>query len=152
MSGEVATPGRMIPERTEHNRSFWTGGADGRLHVPYCEPCARWILPPQPDCPDCGAALDARAVSGDGTVFTYTVNHHPFNPAVPPPYVIAIVELVEQEDLRLAANIVDCEPDSVTIGMPVEVRFERHDFEDDTVFAPAFAPRLDGAAETVARS
>jgi uncharacterized OB-fold protein len=141
MSGDVAAPGRMIPERTEHNRSFWTGGADGRLQVPYCEPCARWILPPQPDCPDCGAALVAREVSGDGTVFTYTVNHHPFNPAVPPPYVIAIVELVEQEDLRLAANIVDCEPDSVTTGMPVEVRFERHDFEDDTVFAPVFAPR-----------
>ena len=42
-------------------------------------------------------------MSGAGTVFTFTVNGHPFNPAVPPPYVIAIVELVEQADLRLAA-------------------------------------------------
>lgn len=80
-------------------------------------------------------------MSGNGTVFTYTVNHHPFNPAVPPPYVIAIVELVEQADLRLAANIVGCEPDSVTIGMPVAVRFESQQSPDGTAFVPVFEPR-----------
>jgi uncharacterized OB-fold protein len=141
MSGEVAAPGRMIPELTPSNRDFWTGGVDGRLHVPYCESCTRWVLPPEVACPHCDAALTPRAVSGDGTVFTYTVNVHSFNPAVPPPYVIAIVELAEQKDLRLAANIVDCEPDSVTIGMPVAVRFERQPVGDDTAFVPVFAPR-----------
>jgi uncharacterized OB-fold protein len=140
MSGEVAAPGRMIPELTEHNRSFWTGGADGRLHIPYCQACARWVLPPEADCPGCDTALVTRAVSGNGTVFTYTVNHHPFNPAVPPPYVIAIVELAEQDDLRLAANIVDCEPDSVSVGMPVTVRFERQDVAGEAVFVPVFGP------------
>jgi uncharacterized OB-fold protein len=80
-------------------------------------------------------------VSGEGTVFTYTVNRHAFNPAVPPPYVIAIVELADQKDLRLAANIVGCEPDSVAIGMPVVVGFERQATADDTVFIPVFAPR-----------
>lgn len=138
MSG--AAPGRMLPELTDHNRAFWTGGADGRLHVPYCEPCARWVLPPDAVCPRCDAALGSRPVSGAGTVFTYTVNHHPFNPAVPPPYVIAIVELVEQDDLRVAANIVDCQPDSVTVGMAVSVRFEEHHGADGSVFVPVFAP------------
>jgi hypothetical protein len=73
-------------------------------------------------------------------VFTYTVNYQPFNPAVPVPYVIAIVALDEQADLRIAANIVDCEPDSVYVGLPVEVRLER-DVVDDSVFVPVFAPR-----------
>ena len=141
MSGEVAAPGRMLPELTAHNREFWTGGVDGRLHIPYCESCGRWVLPPEADCPHCDATLGARAVSGEGTVFTYTVNHHSFNPTVPSPYVIAIVELVEQSDLRLAANIVDCEPDSVTIGMPVAVRFEKQETADGTAFVPVFAPR-----------
>lgn len=141
MSGETAAPGRMTPEITEHNRAFWTGGFDGRLHVPYCESCARWVLPPEADCPHCDAPLGTRAVSGDGTVFTYTVNHHPFNPAVPPPYVIAIIELAEQRDLRLAANVVDCEPDSVAIGMPVSVAFEEQPGADGPVFVPVFAPR-----------
>ncbi|MCW2514728.1 MAG: putative nucleic-acid-binding protein containing a Zn-ribbon [Mycobacterium sp.] len=146
MSGEVAAPGRMIPELTADVREFWTGGADGRLHVPYCESCARWTLPPEDACPRCDAPLASRPVSGDGTVFTYTVNQHAFNPAVPPPYVIAIVELAEQDDLRLAANIVDCEPDSITIGMPVTVRFERQPVADDTAFVPVFAPDTDRSA------
>jgi uncharacterized OB-fold protein len=60
---------------------------------------------------------------------------------VPPPYVIAIVELAEQTGLRVVTNIVDCEPDSVIIGMSVEVRFEEHALDGDTVFAPVFAPR-----------
>jgi uncharacterized protein len=81
-------------------------------------------------------------VSGRGTVFTYTVNYQPFNPEVPVPYVIAIVELEEQADLRIASNIVDCEPDSVYVGLPVEVRFERQDADGATVFVPVFAPRV----------
>ncbi len=67
----------------------------------------------------------ARPVSGHGTVFTYTVNYHRYNPDVPTPYVIAIVELSEQPGLRVAANIVGCEPDSVVCGMPVEMRPEK---------------------------
>lgn len=143
MAGQAAAPGRMIPELTEHNRQFWTGGAGGELLVPYCETCARWVLPPEGSCPHCDSALVSRAVSGEGTVFTYTVNHHEFNPAVPPPYVIAIIELTEQDDLRLAANVVDCEPDSVTVGMPVVVHFERQETADGPVFVPVFAPRTD---------
>jgi uncharacterized protein len=131
----------MIPERREHNRAFWTGGADGRLHIAHCDRCESWVHPPSPSCPDCDGELVPRPVSGFGTVFTYTVNVHRFNPSVPTPYVIAIVELIEQADLRVATNIVDCEADSVTIGMPVEVRFEQHAGDDDTVFVPVFAPR-----------
>jgi hypothetical protein len=29
------------------------------------------------------------------------------------------------------------------VGLPVEVRFERHDVDGDTVFVPVFAPRAD---------
>jgi len=34
-------------------------------------------------------------------------------------------------------NIVECPPDAVYVGMPVEVRFEQH----DDVWIPLFAPR-----------
>jgi uncharacterized OB-fold protein len=100
-----------------------------------------WVQPPAGECPVCRGALVPLPVSGRGTVFTYTVNYQPFNPAVPVPYVIAIVELEEQTDLRIATNIVECEPDSVCIGLPVEVRFERQDVDGDNVFMPVFAPR-----------
>jgi uncharacterized OB-fold protein len=102
------------------------------MSIDQCTQCALWVSPSAADCPDCGGALEARPVSGRGTVFTYTVNHQPFNPDLPVPYIIAIVQLDEQEDLRVAANIVDCEPNSVDVGMPVEVRF----VDGERVFAP----------------
>ena len=75
-------------------------------------------------------------MSGRGAVFTFTVNDQPFNPKVPPPYVIAIVELVEQPDLRIPTNIVGCEPDRVRCGMPVRVLFEQR----GEFFVPLFEP------------
>jgi uncharacterized protein len=132
---------RMLPAFDDRNRAFWTGGADGQLRVPFCAQCGVWVSPVAPECPACDGVLESRPVSGRGTVFTYTVNHQPFNPAVPVPYVIAIVELDEQSDLRIASNIVDCEPDSVYIGLPVEVRFERQDVGDESVYMPVFVPQ-----------
>lgn len=105
------------------------------LLVEHCDKCAHWVHPAAGKCRDCGDPLTAKPVSGRGTVFTYTVNHHPYNPEIPTPYVIALVELAEQSGLRVAANIVDCEPDSVTCGMPVAIRPRR-----GTGGAPLFAP------------
>ena len=140
MSGDLDAPARMMPELTDRNRPFWTGGGDGRLHIPYCRSCERWVLPAESCCPVCDTALITRPVSGAGTVFTYTVNQHSFNPMVAPPYVIAIVELAEQSDLRLATNIVDCDPAAVAVGMPVTVRFEQQESGDEAVFMPVFTP------------
>jgi uncharacterized OB-fold protein len=94
--------------------------ATSQLRIAHCDKCTRWVHPTAGKCRDCGGPLVARPVSGHGTVFTYTVNYHAFNPELSTPYVIAIVELVEQSGLRVAANIVDCEPDSVACGMRVE--------------------------------
>ncbi|WP_347403861.1 OB-fold domain-containing protein [Mycobacterium sp. 236(2023)] len=84
-----------------------------------CAECSFWVTQPQPDCPECGGKLDRREGSGRGKVFSYTVNHHSFNPEIPTPYVIAIVELQEQDGLRVAARI-DCDPESVHIGLSVQ--------------------------------
>jgi len=89
--------------------------------------------------------LEARPVSGRGSVFTFTVNRHDFNPAVPAPYVIAIVELVEQPDLRFTTNLVDCEIDSVRIGMPVRVDFEQAGDAWVPVFRPDDRPTAPGS-------
>ena len=136
-----AAAARVLPTLDEHNRAFWTGGGGNRLLILRCVRCELWVSPPAADCPECGGELNPRPVSGRGTVFTHTVNYQPFNPAVPVPYVVAIIELDEQPGLRIAANIVDCEPDSVRVGLPVEVRFERQDVYGEIAFVPVFAPR-----------
>lgn len=127
---------RVLPELDDTSRPFWTAGAAGELRIAHCRTCRRYLHPPRSACRDCGATLEFEAVSGNGTVFSYTVAHQQFNPAVPTPFVIALVELDEQSDLRLVANIVDVDPEAVTTGMRVRVRFEQH----DTVFVPVFAP------------
>ena len=133
MTTEPAT--RIAPPVSDESRAFWTGGATGELLIQWCAACARWVHPPVGRCPTCGSELEARPVSGRGTVWTFTVNRHPFHPAVPVPYVIAIVELVEQAGLRFITNIVDCEVDEVELGMPVEVCFEP---VGDDVWVPVF--------------
>jgi uncharacterized protein len=127
---------RTTPPLDDDNREFWTSGATGQLRLPYCVACSRWIFPPLLRCPDCSGQATYARLSGKGRVFTYTVNHYPFNPEVPVPYVIAIVELVEQEGLRFMTDIVNCPIESVSIDMPVRVVFE----QQGDVFVPLFEP------------
>jgi uncharacterized OB-fold protein len=65
-------------------------------------------------------------VSGRGTVHTFTVVHRTFAPAFADdvPYVVAWIDLPEQDDLRAFGNIRGIAPDEVTIGLPVTACFE----------------------------
>ena len=135
------TDPRILPQLSTTNRPYWTGGATGQLLVERCTACRTWQHPPTGTCEQCGGEAVAEPVSGRGTVFTFTVNHQQYHPDVAPPYVIAVVELVEQADLRVPTNIVGCDPDDVVIGAAVQVRFEQH----DDVFVPVFVLAPDPA-------
>ena len=130
-------PFRLLPRVTDRNRHFWQGGKEGRLQFLRCRACETWIHPPQPVCPEClGKDLAAEPVSGRAQVLTFTLNHQPWVPAPDHPYCIAIVEIEEQEGLRLMTNVVNCAPEEVAIGMPVRVVFE----EQEDVWVPLFEP------------
>jgi uncharacterized OB-fold protein len=130
-----------LPRLEPDNAVFWTMGSSGTLHIPRCRVCGTYWHPPIPRCLVCGSReINASPVSGRATVYTFTVNHQPFMPSMPPRYVIAIVELPEQEGLEFTTRIVDCDPDDVFIGMAVSVRFEQH----GEVFLPLFAPERGG--------
>jgi len=130
-------PVRLLPRVTPENQHYWTGGAEGELRFLRCGACETWIHPPQPVCPEClSKDLGVAAVSGRAELLTYTVNHQPWIPGFPPPYVVCIVEIEEQKGLRITSNLLDCEPDDIRIGMPVQVRFE----QIDDVWLPLFAP------------
>lgn len=66
------------------------------------------------------------ASTGRGRIHTFTVNHQQWNPLIDTPYVVAIVELDDQEGLRLMTNIVGSDPSTLEIEQPVEVVFEDH--------------------------
>jgi uncharacterized OB-fold protein len=126
----------MLPSLDDTNRAFWTGGARGELLVQRCTACRRWSHPPKATCPACGGELVPEPVRGTGTIFTFTENHQQYHPDVPPPYVIAIVELDEQADLRIPTNIVNADPATLECGQRVQVVFEPH----GEVYVPLFEP------------
>jgi uncharacterized OB-fold protein len=126
---------RKLPALTPDTAPFWHGGARGLLQICYCDDCRRFFHPPTPICPNCSSFdVAPRAVSGRGRVVTFTINRHAWKPELTQPYVVAIVELVEQANLRLLSNIVGCDPEAVAIGMPVSVTFAQ--FED--IWIPMF--------------
>jgi uncharacterized OB-fold protein len=131
-----ATYPRPLPVVTEMTGYFWTGGSDGRLKILRCGGCGVYIHPYQGACDKCGSPdVKPVAVSGRGTVLSVTVNHQPWFPAVPVPYVIAVVELEEQANIRLMTNL-EVPPEEARPGMPVKVYFEQH----GEIFVPQFEP------------
>ncbi len=128
----------MLPRVTPQNEHFWRGGAAGELRFLRCNDCGTWIHPPQPVCPTClSKNLAPEAVSGRGTVASYTINHQAWIPDGSDPYVIAIVEIAEVPEVRLMTNLVNCAPEAVRCDMPVRVVFEAR---DDDVYIPLFEP------------
>jgi uncharacterized protein len=124
-----------IPAINDDNCAFWTGGRDRRLMIATCDDCGYRTHPPGPRCPRCYAdRVTPRAVSGRGSVYSFTVNRRAWSPGLEVPYVIAVVELPEQAGLRLLTNIVGVAPGDVAIGMPVEVEFA----ERGGAFLPVF--------------
>ncbi|MDA8043953.1 MAG: OB-fold domain-containing protein [Actinomycetota bacterium] len=130
---------RFLPDLTDFNRGFWTSGSDGVLRVRRCTACGTWQHPPRVMCPQCRSRqLDWAGTAGVGSVYSYTVNWRPWNPVVPVPYVIALVELDEQAGLRLTTNLVNCDLSSLAIGLRVEVVFEAH----GEIYVPLFQPLI----------
>ena len=128
---------RPLPMLTEQNRFYWTSGADGKLRFLRCSDCQNYIHPPSPVCDKClSMEQEVVAVSGRATLAAVTVNHQMWIPTIEPPYVVAIVEIEEQESVRLTTNIVKCEESNLEIGMALQVEFE----ECEDVFLPVFRP------------
>jgi uncharacterized OB-fold protein len=127
---------RPAPVVTQDNQGFWNAAADGRLVTQRCRSCGRLSHPPRPVCPDCHS-LDQESVdvAGTGAVYSYAVLHHPQNPAFEYPVVAILVDL--DEGPRVLSNLVGCAVEHISIGMPVQVRFEP---TTDGMAVPVFEP------------
>lgn len=129
-----------VPEPDELTEPYWRAAAGGELRLMVCAACGRFRHPPAMRCRECGST-DARweRLSGDGTVYSFIIDHRLLVPGFDEPYVVAQINLVEVGDdtVRLVANIKGCDASDVYIGMPVEVFFEQR----GTMHLPQFRPR-----------
>ena len=118
---------RLAPTTTPDSKFFWDGLNDGKLLIQRCTSCRTLRHPPRPMCPRCNSlSWDAIESSGRGRVYSFVMPHHPPWPWFEgQTYIVALIEL--EEGTRILSNLRDVEPAGVTIGMPVEVFFERFD-------------------------
>lgn len=127
------------PKPTPESLPFWEATRAGKLLLQRCGDCHVAYFYPRALCPHCMSRNVAWfEASGRGTLHTYVISHRPGRSApLPPPYVVAIVEL--EEGPRMMTNLVGVEPDpeKIVCDTPVEVVF---DAIDDEITLPRFRP------------
>lgn len=117
---------KPVPVPDEISRFYWDAAEEGQLSVQRCSTCRRYLFPPSVACPRClTETLVPTPVSGRGRVHAFTVARQAFDPSFEVPYVLALVEIDEDPDVRILTNLVQSDPAAVTGGAAVEVVFER---------------------------
>ena len=117
---------KPVPEPSRDSKPYWDALNEGRLVIQQCAACGRLRHYPRPVCDACySMAVTWRPVSGRGRVHSWTVAHHPFHPGFKGavPYVLATGDLAE--GVRMVAQLRGLAPEAITIGLPVQVAFER---------------------------
>jgi uncharacterized OB-fold protein len=141
----MARSDKPVPSTTAESQPFWTGCRMHQLLIQRCTDCGTVQFYPRGLCASCwGDRLEWERSSGTGSIYAFTVVYRSAAPGFKDelPYVLAWIEL--DEAVQVLANVVGGEPESVRIGMRVEVEFENRT-PDITV--PRFRP-----IEVVARA
>lgn len=105
-------PVGIEPIVTADNAPFWEALDRGEFIGQYCLETRRFQLPGGPACAISGStALEWRALSGLGTVFSWVRYHKSYLPEFTDvlPYLVGTIEL--DEGPRMFARLVDCDRD-----------------------------------------
>jgi uncharacterized OB-fold protein len=126
------------PDPSPDTEAFWERCNDGELVVQECTDCGERRLYPNDACPACWSDASTDVVcEGTGTVATYTVSHRPNGEAFADdvPYVLALIEL--DEGVTVMSNLLDVDPEAVSVGMDVELAWEQRGDQRIYQFEPA---------------
>ena len=134
--GAPAKPRRLQAPRGHDNAWWWEAVDRGELLIQRCRDCGALRHPPRPMCGECQSlAWDSVRAEGRGSVYSYTVLHHPKFPGFEYPFAVGLIEL--EEGVRVVSNVVGCPPEAVRIGMPVRLSVEE---VEEGMKLPLFRP------------
>lgn len=135
---------KPVPERTHESKPYWDGLMQGQLLVQKCAQCGKLRHYPRPVCDRC-FSFDVKWIkaSGRGSVHSWTIAHHAFNPGFKDelPYALVTVDLVE--GVRMLAPLRGVNFGEIRIGLPVRISFES---PDSDLTLPAFVGDPSAAA------
>ncbi|EAQ00615.1 hypothetical protein JNB_10589 [Janibacter sp. HTCC2649] len=139
---------RLAPAPTAESRPFWTGGERGELLIARCQSCGHFFHPPAPVCFRCRSVdVAPEPTSGRGFVAAWTINRQQWLPGMLPPYVVAMIQLAEDRDVRITSNLVDVDTEHLAVGLEVEAFFEEWGEGEDRVWIPLFRPTTPADAD-----
>ena len=133
MAERTTTQSRPVPIPDDESLPYFDAALRGVLLLRRCDVCGTFMAPTggigtplRPRCVRCfSAALSWAPAGGRGTLYSFALMHQVYDPAFADqvPYNIAVVEL--DEGVRMTTNVVGCANAELSIGMPLEVTFER---------------------------
>ena len=98
---------------------FWSKANNGKLLLPRCMDTNQFFWYPRKISPFTLSANVAWVeAAGKGVIYTFSVMRR-----ADPQYVIAYVRLVE--GITMMTNIVECDPDTLEVGQPVELLMQK---------------------------
>lgn len=126
MTQQATTYEKPIPLKTLDNAPYWDAADRHELALQHCEECNKYFNPAGPSCPSCGSQKVKWHTIGNeivGTVLSYIISYRAFLPGFQQdcPLVIAVVQLEKIPEVSIIANIIDYDPQKVTVGMPVRM-------------------------------
>ena len=129
---------KPLPSIVGETKPYWDSCKRGELVIQKCDDCQEYQFYPRGICAHCWSNdIKWIKATGKGTVWSYTITHQnrTLGFAQDVPYVLALVQL--DEGVKMFTNIVECDPNIVTIGMPVEVTFIQ---ANNQISVPYFKP------------
>ena len=116
---------KPLPHPTGTSVPFWDGLKAHQVRIQQCEACQHWIFFPRAHCPACASRrLAWRDISGEGTLYTYTVARVPTLPEFTDemPQLLAVVQL--DQGPHINTTLVGVVPEAVRIGERVRPVFD----------------------------
>ena len=123
--------------------AMYEGFVNQRLLINRCMACEKFFQPPWPSCPNCWSDnVVPTEVSGKGVLHTYVILHtgalmgiegvdyvkgHP----------LGVIQLAEQDGLRVTGPIVNCSEEDIHIGMPLTLTWIEREGSPVPAFEPA---------------
>ena len=115
---------KPLPQPTPISAPFWDGLKAHEVRIQQCDH-GHWLFFPRTHCPTCGSrALTWKTVSGEGTLYTYTVARVPTLPEFSDemPQLLAVVEL--DQGVHINTTLVGVQPEDLNVGQRVRPVFD----------------------------
>lgn len=115
---------KPLPQPTTISAPFWDGLKAHAVRIQQCEH-GHWLFFPRTHCPTCGSRdLTWKTVSGEGTLYTFTVARVPTLPEFSDemPQLLAVVKL--DQGVHINTTLVGMAPEDLRVGQRVRPVFD----------------------------